>query len=816
MGKIDAKNIIASEVAIDNIKFKDINNNCITGETNHLLPKLRQAFKKATEVKIIVAFLKDTGVKLLEDDIRELVDRGVNIKILTGNYLNITEPKALTSLKYNFGDKIDLRFYNVKNKSFHPKAYIFKNSEGGEIYLGSSNMSRAALTDAIEWNYRIDKSTSPEDFRCFESTFDDLFLNHSTIIGRKELNEYAKTWRKRRIVVDDVEEDTNVIDLYTPTDIQLQCLYNLKATREEGFDRALVVAATGVGKTYLAAFDSKEYKKVLFVAHREEILKQAYKSFRNVRGETSTYGYFYGSTKDKDNDVVFALVQTLGKKEYLNDKYFKKDDFDYIIIDEFHHATASNYRKIIDYFTPKFLFGITATPERMDNKDVFAICDYNVAYEIRLKEAIEKDILCPYRYYGIYDNTVDYDSIDYSRGKYNETQLEKALSKKERADLVYNHYRKFDSKRALGFCTSKIHAEYMAEYFAEQGVKAVAVYSGGKYNRNEAIEKLASGEISVIFSIDMFNEGLDVPSIDMVMFLRPTESSTVFLQQLGRGLRKSKDKKYLNVLDFIGKYKKVNLVPLLLKGEDGKRSSGNRFVNPQVDDYPDGCLVDFDFKLIDIFKEEYKRSRNIKTWTRDEFLRIKEELGHTPNRKEFFLQMEDDLYINLKAKSKENIFKDYISFLNEMGEKSPLLDTVAHRFLVQIETTAMSKTYKMPLLLAFYNDGNMVMELDKSDIAKSFRNFYSYGSNGIDMKKHKSTEDYKSWNDDKYYKLAKDNPINALCKTHGEFFTFENDKFYLSKSLESYINNEEFLAHFKDIIDFRTVEYYKVRFENEI
>ena len=187
----------------------------------------------------------------------------------------------------------------------------------------------------------------------------------------------------------------------------------------------------------------------------------------------------------------------------------------------------------------------------------------------------------------------------------------------------------------------------MAEYFADQGVKAVAVYSGGKYNRNEAIEKLASGEISVIFSIDMFNEGLDVPSIDMVMFLRPTESSTVFLQQLGRGLRKSKDKKYLNVLDFIGKYKKVNLVPLLLKGEDGKRSSGNRFVNPQVDDYPDGCLVDFDFKLIDIFKEEYSRSRNIKTWIRDEFLRVKEEIGHTPNRKEFFLQMEDDLYINL-------------------------------------------------------------------------------------------------------------------------------------------------------------------------
>ena len=249
-----------------------------------------------------------------------------------------------------------------------------------------------------------------------------------------------------------------MIDLFEPKGAQIEALYALNNTREEGFDKALIVAATGIGKTYLAAFDSKDSQRILFVAHREEIIKQAARSFKNVRN-SEDIGYFFNSTKDKDKSMIFALVQTLGKDEYLNEEYFKKDYFDYIIIDEFHHAVSNNYRKIIDYFTPKFLLGLTATPERLDSKDVFSLCDYNTVYEIRLCDAINKGYLVPFRYYGIYDDTVDYTNVEFKNGKYVEKQLEEALMFNKRAELILNHYKKYNSKRALGFCTSKRHAE---------------------------------------------------------------------------------------------------------------------------------------------------------------------------------------------------------------------------------------------------------------------------------------------------------------------------------------------------------------------
>ena len=258
------------------------------------------------------------------------------------------------------------------------------------------------------------------------------------------------------------------------------------------------------------------------------------------------------------------------------------------------------------------MLGLTATPDRLDNKDVFSICDYNTVYEATLKTAIDKGWLVPFRYYGIYDESVNYDKVEYKNGKYNEKELEKALSINNRAELILKHYKKYKSTRALGFCTSKSHTEFMAKYFNENGVPSCAVYSSneGEYNeeRSIALKKLRDEDINVIFSVDMFNEGLDIKSIDMVMFLRPTESPTVFLQQLGRGLRKDKNKKYLNVLDFIGNFKKANLVPYLLTGESKIRES-NITTIPSEEDYPEDCFIDFDFRLIDIFEKINKANQ---------------------------------------------------------------------------------------------------------------------------------------------------------------------------------------------------------------
>lgn len=811
------------------IKEKSINyntittSNSITGDKDHIYPKLKQSFKTATTIDIIVSFLMESGVKLLLQDLKEALNRGVKIRILTGNYLKITQPQALYLLKSELKDKVDLRFYNNPNKSFHPKAYMFHNPIDSEIYIGSSNISRGALTSSIEWNYRFLKSTAPNDFKVFYDTFEDLFNNHSLIITDEVLKDYSKQWTRPNIYKDIEKEESkedNVINIFEPRGAQIEALYSLEKSREEGFDKGLVVAATGIGKTYLSAFDSAKYNKILFVAHREEIIKQAAQSFKNVRN-SDDIGFFYSNQKDTKNSFIFALVQTLGKEQYLNEEYFSKDYFDYIIVDEFHHAVSSNYKKIIDYFTPKFLLGLTATPERLDSKDVFALCDYNMVYEVRLKDAINKGWLVPFRYYGIYDETVNYEDIDYKNGKYDDKQLEEALMLNKRGELILNHYLKYNSKRAIGFCTSRHHAEYMAKVFNENNIPSAAVYSGekGEYSeeRNIALSKLTSGELKVIFSVDMFNEGLDVPAIDMVMFLRPTQSPTIFLQQLGRGLRKFKDKKYLNVLDFIGNYKKANLVPFLLSG--GEYSASECKKNKQGDyEFPEECIVDFDFKIIDIFKKQAEREMKVKDKVKEQFEVVSQMLGYRPSRVELFTYIDDEVYQNIRSKAM-NPFSNYLEYIKENDklthDEEILYNSRGREFINMIETTSMSKTYKMPVLLAFYNYGDIKMEISEDDIYKSFYNFYRKGSNKVDMLKDKGTREFETWDKKKYVSLANNNPIKFLLKTHGEFFKEkEQCLIALQDDLKDIISNEALKKHMKDSIDFRVESYYKNRFFN--
>lgn len=804
------------------INYNEQSINVTTGDKDHLYSKLKQSFKAATSIDIIVSFLMESGVKLLLKDLKEALDRGVEIRILTGNYLRITQPQALYLLKSELKDKVDIRFYNNPNKSFHPKAYMFHNPIDSEIYIGSSNISRGALTSSIEWNYRFLKSNAQADFKVFYNTFEDLFNNHSLIITDEVLKDYSKQWTRPNVYKDlqnnEEEIKEKLVELFEPRGAQIEALYSLEKSREEGFDKGLVVAATGIGKTYLAAFDSRNYDRVLFVAHREEILKQASQSFKNVRN-SDDIGLFYGNQKDNKNPFIFALVQTLGKEEYLNKQYFPRDYFDYIVVDEFHHAVSSNYKNIINYFTPKFLLGLTATPERLDSKDVFALCDYNMVYEIRLKEAINKGWLVPFRYYGIYDETVDYDEIELKNGKYDDKQLEEALMLNKRCDLIINHYLKYDSKRAMGFCTSRSHAEYMAKAFNNKGITAVAVYSGesGEYSeeRDIALSKLSLGEIRVIFSVDMFNEGLDIPAIDMVMFLRPTQSPTIFLQQLGRGLRKYKDKVFLNVLDFIGNYKKANLVPFLLSGRNYTPYESKN-INPQKLNYPEDCIVDFDFRLVDIFKKQAEREMKIKDKIKEQFNMVKDMLGYRPSRVELLTYMDDDVYQNIKSKG-QNPFSNYLEYIKENDELSKdekaLYDTRAREFINMIETTSMSKTYKMPILLAFYNNGNIKMEITEDDIYNSFYCFYHKGSNKVDMLRHKSTANFEDWDKGKYIKLAKDNPVKFLLKTHSDFFKEkDNCVLALQDDLESLITSEVFKMHMKDAIELRVETYYKNRF----
>lgn len=809
------------------------NYNVITGgDNNYLIYRLNQSIRKAKQIDIIVSFLMESGVNAIINDLNEAVQKNVPIRILTGSYLNITQPSALCQLKRYFGDKIDLRFYNDKHRSFHPKAYIFKNDENNEIYIGSSNISRGALTNSIEWNYRFVESQNPNDYSLFNKEFEDLFYNHSIVITDEVLKSYSKNWRKpaifKDIISDSEEEDkltaeNNIKSLFEPRGAQIEALYALEKSREEGFDKGLVVLATGVGKTYLSAFDSINSKRILFVAHRQEIIRQAAQSFKNVRN-SDDIGFFYNDIKDTDKSMIFALVQTLGKDQYLNEKYFKKDYFDYIVIDEFHHAVSGNYQKIINYFNPKFMLGLTATPERLDSKDVFALCDYNTVYEVRLADAINRGYLVPFRYYGIFDETVDYDNVKFINGKYDNTELEEALMLNKRAELILNHYGKYNSERALGFCTSRKHAEYMAEYFSEHGVESAAVYSGsnGEYakDRSEAIKNLIQGKLKVIFSVDMFNEGLDIPSIDMVMFLRPTQSPTVFLQQLGRGLRLYNDKKYLNVLDFIGNYKKADLIPFLLSGKEYSVVGSKRGAIKE-EDYPEDCRIDFDFRVIDLFKQLASKEMKLKDLIVEEYFRVKVYLGHRPTRVELFNNMDDSLYSSIKSNSKLNFFKDYLEFLNEHDEltedEKVLYNSIGHDFIKMIENTSMSKTYKIPVIYAFYNHGNVKMAIDEDDIYEAFYEFYNKASNKVDMLRDKSTSNFEKWNKDDYVKLAKKNPVKFLLKSESQCFK-EKDGYILAlyDEMKEIIESKAFKEQMIDALECRTKRYYDSRNLNDL
>ena len=812
---------------LDDINELEYGTDALTGGQDkrmYLYYQLLNSLKRADSVDIVVSFLMESGVRMLLGELDNALKRGAKIRILTGNYLGITQPSALYLIKHKLGEQVDLRFYNEKNRSFHPKSYMFHYKDYSTIYIGSSNISKSALTSGIEWNYRFSSKTDSHNYEKFYNTFLDLFEHHSIVIDDDELKRYSKNWHRPAVSKDldryDLQDDetTNNLALFEPRGAQIEALCALENTRAEGAGRALVQAATGVGKTYLAAFDSKDYERVLFVAHREEILKQAAQSFKNVRN-SDDYGFFDGESKCTDKSMIFASVATLGRSEYLNNKYFASDYFNYIVIDEFHHAVNDQYQRIVNYFKPQFLLGLTATPERMDGRNIYEICDYNVPYEISLKEAINKGMLVPFHYYGIFDDT-DYSKLHIVRGRYDEKELnETYIGNVHRYELIYKYYCKYGSRQALGFCCSKEHAREMAREFSSRGIPSVAVFSdaSGEYTekRNVAIQKLKNGEIRAIFSVDMFNEGVDITSVDMVMFLRPTESPIVFLQQLGRGLRKCRGKEFLTVLDFIGNYEKAGRVRFLLEGKSDMYREGCHLSDTLR--FPDDCMVDFDLKLIDLFAEMDRKHLKLKDQVINEYFRVKDLLGKRPTRLDLFTYMDNNIYETAITHSKDNPFKRYLEFLNDLGELSQIevefYKGIGREFISLLENTNMSKVYKMPVLMAFYNNSDVLMEVSEKQLLSSWKEFFSTGTNWKDLDKNMTLQKYKDISDKDHLKKILAMPVHFLLESGKGFFVKNDDvTLGLREELRPLIDNPVMIRQMKDVIDDRTMDYYQRRY----
>ena len=565
------------EIAIDvsSINYKTVetqdflvnNKLIINSEKGNLLNELKACLNECESFYFSVAFINFSGLQLLLDSFKGLEEKGVKGKIVTSTYLNFTEPKALERInKFN---NIDLKiFVATKELGFHTKAYVFEMKDEYKIIIGSSNITQRALKSNIEWNVKV---ISKKD-NSFAKDVLEEYINlweTTTEVDKTFLDSYSDFIKELRNIEKSKSIDFKDYEIIKPNSMQKRAIENLNRLRFSGEDKALVISATGTGKTYMSAFDVVNYepKKMLFLVHREEILRSAEKTFKKlVKNKDKSMGLLTGTRKDIEVDYLFSTIQSMN----ICMEQFKKDEFEYIVIDEAHHAASPSYQKVIEYFKPKFLLGMTATPERSDSDNIFDIFNNNVALEVRLREALELNIVIPFHYFGI----TDIESVNLSDVAINDiAEISKRLKVNERVDFIIEKMEFYgydgEKRKCVGFCANIDHAKYMCEEFNKRRIKSTYLTGENSADEREAsIKKLESDEddLEVIFTVDIFNEGIDIPAINLILMLRPTDSPIVFIQQLGRGLRKHLDKSFLTVLDFIGNHKKAFLIAIALNG----------------------------------------------------------------------------------------------------------------------------------------------------------------------------------------------------------------------------------------------------------
>lgn len=589
--------------------------------------ELELLFKSCDSFELSVAFIADSGLAALKECFDYLRDHHIPGKIITSTYLGFNAPSMFKKiLKYN---NIEIKIF--EGKGFHPKGYIFHKDKQTDIMIGSSNLTQSALAVNQEWNLFFSSDVQKDIVLKVEEEFDKQW-KQSISLTEEWIEEYQKVYVKP------VRHETIKISKeIKPNYMQKNALESLDNLRNNNKDKALLISATGTGKTYLAAFDVKAVhpKRMLFVVHRRSIALKAMETFKTIIKDKSM-GLFSGDTKEINCDYVFSTIQTIYKPE--NRQLFPKEEFDYIIIDEVHKAGANSYQELVNYFKPQFLLGMSATPERSDDFDIYKMFDYNIAYEIRLQQAMEYDLLCPFHYYGITDMTIDDHVID-DKSDFN------LLVDEKRVDYVIDKINDYgysgDRVHGLIFVSRKEEAHRLSEMFNQRGFNTYALTGeDSEKQRQEAMDSLESnedGSLDYIFTVDIFNEGIDIPKVNQVVMLRSTQSSIIFIQQLGRGLRKNNEKDYVVVIDFIGNYEKNFFIPIALSGNTNfNKDNLRRFVSEGNLIIPGASTIQFDeiskkriFKAIDL-----ARFNDIK-YIKDSYKELKAKIGRIPELEDF-------------------------------------------------------------------------------------------------------------------------------------------------------------------------------------
>ncbi len=793
-------------------------------EGRKVLSSIEKELLECDEFLISVAFVTMSGITPLLQTLKELEQRRVRGRIITTDYLTFSEPKALDKLAGL--ENIELRMYQSgeAGEGFHTKGYIFRKQEIYRIILGSSNMTLSALTKNREWNTRLISTKQGEFAGQIIEEYDELWDSEHTLPYERFIESYRVSYeltRKQRLIAK--KNAIPQLEQYTlkPNKMQLAFVSNLRRMVDAGVQRALLISATGTGKTYASAFALREEKpkKALFLVHREQIARHSIISYQKVFGTTKSFGLLSGNIRGFDADFLFSTMQMMAKPEIL--KKFRRDEFDIVVIDEAHRVGASSYQNIMEYFEPRLWLGMTASPERTDSFDVYQAFDHNIAYEIRLQQALEENLLCPFHYFGITDLQINGEVVDEKTGLKDFNKL----TSDERVSYVIDQINFYgycgDRVRGLVFCSSKREAIALSEKFNERGYQTMALTGeDSQETREKAIERLVAketqsqntcseylqsgmsennkrsdGVLDYIFTVDIFNEGVDIPEINQVVMLRPTESPIVFVQQLGRGLRKAEGKEYVVILDFIGNYRNNFMIPIALSGDRSyNKDNIRRYVLEGERIIPGSSTIHFD----EISKKRIFAAIDMANFSdikliRENYINLKHKLGRIPELQDFDKYGEMDVLRIFDNNSLGSYYKFLVKYeadfkirLSESEEK--VIEFVSKKL------ASGKRIHELEVLKRAMGYRDRLLEALKETLQKKY---------GIAMQKNTEGNVINM--------LTNEFPTGTGRKTYSDCVFLEKeettDDYRVSDSFERMLRNPNFYKILKELIEFGIARY---------
>ncbi|WP_164008768.1 DEAD/DEAH box helicase family protein [Pyxidicoccus trucidator] len=792
------------------------------GVEDPFLAHLEPLFSKAMEVAVLAAFVQDSGLAVLRESVDAALARGARVRILTGDYLAITQADALrrlldwmdedTALQREGRGRFEARVVEVEKQgvpSFHPKSWRFLGPGLAVAYVGSSNISRAALKTGIEWNLRVERDRDPRAWSEVVEAFEGWWARAS-LLDAEWVERYARRARDagRALPPGDMEVEAT-LPRREPHALQRQALEALARGRREGRRRALVVLATGLGKTLLATLDVEAFGKelertprVLFLAHREELLVQAAETFRRQLPGLR-FGWCVGGRSELMGDVVFASVQKLSQPECLQ-RLRETATFDYVIVDEVHHAAAASYRAILACLEPLFLLGLTATPERADDGDVLGIFDDHLAWRSDLGEGIQQGLLAPFAYFGLRDD-VEYDNIPWKNRRFDAEQLSQAVQTEARMQTLWRAWREHTASRTLVFCCSVSHAQYVQQWLTHQGVRAVAVYAGtGSADRAQSLRQLAEGTLDAVCAVDLFNEGVDVPSIDRVVMLRPTESPVVFLQQLGRGLRKFEGKAQVTVIDFVGNHRMfLDRVRTLLALGKSPVSLRDFLVGGKDPELPPGCAVQVEVEAKDLLKDFLPAGGT-------EVERVYRELRDARGERPTVGELHRRGYTPATLRRAHGSWFNFVKSEGDLKEGEARALEQGQDWFEELELTPLSKCFKMVLLEALLEADALEKGMALPELARRSLAILQRSPELLqDLEEVEALDDPRNPSAAKFLAYWKANPLKAWTQG-GRWFRVDDDRL-ISRLPIAAETKQSFEAMTYELVDYRLAQYRRRR-----